>query len=95
MKFLKIIFNLFNKQEKIKSVIYCIYSLINSSLELIILAAVLPLTQLISSSNTDNFFSNIFENFQHNTQIYFAISLLATLYLIKNSFFAYFTFWLY
>ena len=95
MKFLKIIFNLFNKKEKIKSVQYCFYFLLNSSLELLILASVLPLTQLISTSVDDNFFSNLLINYNYNHQVYIAISLIAFLYLVKNSFYSYFTFWLY
>ena len=95
MLFFKTILSLLNKKDKVKSIIYCFYSLINSALELLILTAVLPLTQLVSKSNPQNIFSEFFINFDYSQQVYFAVALLALLYLIKNSFFTYFTFWLY
>lgn len=96
MQLLKLIWNLLTDTEKKKYYLHIIFSIINTFFETFLVAMVIPLTQIIMKQEVSIFFLDsldFVDEYSYSDQVFAALFLLALIYIIKNSFFAYFLWW--
>tara|TARA_B110000971_G_scaffold221639_1_gene269637 strand:- start:33 stop:1763 length:1731 start_codon:yes stop_codon:yes gene_type:complete len=96
MKLLKLIWKLLTSNEKFNYFIHIVLSLINTFFETVLVALVIPLTQIIMKKEVSIFFLdnfNYLDSLPYKDQVFVAISLLVAIYLVKNVFYAFFLWW--
>ena len=96
MKLLKLIWKLLTSNEKFNYFIHIVLSLINTFFETVLVALVIPLTQIIMKKEVSIFFLdnfNYLDSLTYKDQVFVAISLLVAIYLVKNVFYAFFLWW--
>ena len=98
MKLVLLIWNTLNPIEKLKYFHHIILSIINTFFETFLVAMVVPLTQIIMKKEISFFFIEDFtflEKMKYEEQVFFSLTLLILIYLIKNSFYVFFLYWQY
>ena len=96
MKLIKLIWKLLTSNEKYNYFIHIVLSLINTFFETVLIALVIPLTQIIMKKEVSIFFLdnlNYLDTLSYEDQVFVAITLLVTIYLVKNFFYAFFLWW--
>ena len=96
MKLIKLIWKLLTSNEKYNYFIHIVLSLINTFFETVLIALVIPLTQIIMKKKVSIFFLdnlNYLDTLSYEDQVFVAITLLVTIYLVKNFFYAFFLWW--
>ena len=96
MKLIKLIWKLLTSNEKYNYFIHIVLSLINTFFETALIALVIPLTQIIMKKKVSIFFLdnlNYLDTLSYEDQVFVAITLLVTIYLVKNFFYAFFLWW--
>jgi ATP-binding cassette, subfamily B, bacterial PglK len=96
MELLKLIWKLLTDTEKKKYYLHITFSVINTFFETFLVALVIPLTQIIMKQKVSFFFLDSFDiinKYSYTEQVMGALILLASIYIIKNSFYAYFLWW--
>ena len=96
MELLKLIWKLLTDTEKKKYYLHITFSVINTFFETFLVALVIPLTQIIMKQKVSFFFLDNFDiinKYSYTEQVMGALILLASIYIIKNSFYAYFLWW--
>jgi len=96
VKLLNLIWKLLTDTEKKKYYLHIFFSIIQTFFETVLVALVVPLTQIIMKEKVNFFFINnidFIEKLSYEQQVLFALSSLAIIYLIKNGFFLFFLWW--
>ena len=96
MELLKLLWKLLTDTEKKKYYLHIAFSVINTFFETFLVALVIPLTQIIMKQKVSFFFLDSFDiinKYSYTEQVMGALILLASIYIIKNSFYAYFLWW--
>lgn len=92
----KELWSILNKKEKKKSYFFFLLVFINSILELSIVIIIVPITQILLNQDIRIPFYNdkiFFENIENSTLIILSVSLLLIIFLFKNFFYTYLSYW--
>jgi len=93
---IKNFWNILNRNEKNKSYIFIILTLINTAIEFALVIFIVPLTQILLNKNVNIiFFGEISftKNIQYNFLVLYAAGVLFLIFLIKSLYVTFFSYW--